>query len=116
MELDDFFGNKQRNRSFSYDQNYQNKPFKGQVFRGFNQENKSNFKWIYFLGTLKINRKLKGLIILVVMVVLVIIIALAAVLIPLIGKLLNYISQHGIQGILEYITLFLDRLWKGSGN
>lgn len=114
MELDNFFRNKQQNRGFDYDQSYQNNPFQNQNFRNPNHRHNSRNKLAYFLQTLNISRKLKGLIIVVLVVILIIIIALAAVLIPLIVDLLNYVSQNGIQGIVEYIIAFLEKLWEGS--
>ena len=115
MELDDFFGNKQQNRRYGPDHRYQDRPRHAQNFRYPYQRHASNFKWMHFLESLKNNRKLKGLIIFAIIFILGIIIALIVVLLPLILKLLSYISQNGVQGILENATGFLDKLWKGSG-
>ena len=115
MELDDFFGNKQQNRRFEHDHRYQDSPSQAQNFRHPYQRHDSNYKWVHFLENLKVNRKLKGLVIFVFIVILAIIITLIAILLPLILKLLNYISQNGVQGILDNVTGFLDKLWKGSG-
>jgi uncharacterized membrane protein len=115
MELDDFLGNKQQDRRFDYDHRYQDNQIQAQNFRHPYQKHDSNFKWEYFLEKLKINRKLKGLVIFAVIVILAIVIALIAILLPLILNLLNYISQNGVQGILDNVTGFLDKLWKGTG-
>jgi type IV secretory pathway component VirB8 len=115
MELDDFFGNKQQDRRFDPDNRYQNSPSQTQNFRYPDQRHNSNFRLEYFLEKLKINRKLKVLVIVAFIVILAIVIALIAILLPLILKLLNYISQNGVQGILDNVTGFLDKLWKGSG-
>jgi hypothetical protein len=58
---------------------------------------------------LKVFAILAGVLILVVSVMLIIF------LMPLLLKLFNYISQNGLQGVLDAITGFLDKLWKGSG-
>lgn len=116
MELDDFFGNKPQNRRFDYDHRYEDNSFHAQNFRRPYHGHKSNFRGQHFLQSLRINRKLKWLLLFILMVFLAIIVALMAVIIPLLGKLIDYISQNGIQGILEYITAFLEGLWKGSGS
>ncbi len=115
MELDDFFGNKRQDNKGYRDYRYQDSPGQARNFRHPYHRHNPNFRWEYFLEKLKNNRKLKGLIIFAVIVILAIVIALIAILLPLILKLLNYISQNGVQGILENVTGFLDKLWKGSG-
>lgn len=115
MELDDFFGNKQQDRRFDNNHRYQDSPSRTQNFRHQYHGHNPNFKLDYFLEKLKNNRKLKGLIIFAGIVILAIVIALIAILLPLILKILNYISQNGIQGILDNVTVSLDKLWKGSG-
>ena len=115
MELDDFFGNKQQDRRFDPNHRYHDSQSQAQNFRHPYQRQNTNFKWEYFLEKLKNNRKLKGLVIVAFIVILAIVIALIAIFLPLILKLLNYISQNGVQGILDNVTGFLDKLWKGSG-
>ena len=115
MEFDDFFGNKQQDRRFDPDHRYQDNPSQTQNFRYPGQRYNSNFRLEYFLEKLRTNRKLKGLVIVAFLVILAIVIALIAIFLPLILKLLNYISQNGVQGILDNVTGFLDKLWKGSG-
>ena len=45
---------------------------------------------------------------------LVIAIILIIVLVPVIIKLINYISQNGLQGLFNGVADFLDKIWKGS--
>lgn len=115
MEFDDFFGNKQQDRRFYHDNGYKDNPRQTQNFRYPDQRHNSNFRLEYFLEKLKTNRKLKGLVIVAFLVLLAIAIALIAIFLPLIIKFFNYISQNGVQGILDSVTGFLDKLWKGSG-
>jgi hypothetical protein len=115
MELDDFFGNKQQDRRFDPNLRYQDSQSQAQNFRHPYQRYDSKYKLQYFLEKLKINRKLKGLVIVAFLMILAIVIALIAILLPLILKILNYISQNGFQSILNNVTGFLDKLWKGSG-
>lgn len=114
MEIDDFFGNKQQDRKYDYNHNYQDNLSQTQNYRHAYHRYNSNFKREYFLERLKNNRKLKGLVIFALIAILAIVIAVIAILLPLILNLLNYISQNGVQGILDNLTGFLDKLWKGS--
>jgi hypothetical protein len=75
-----------------------------------------HFDWQNMLDKFRNNKKLKGFIIIAGILVLVIGVALIIVLLPLIVKLFNYISQNGLQGVFNDITAFLDKIWKGSGN
>lgn len=115
MELDDFFGHKQQNRRFDPDRSYQHNTRQTQHFGQPGQHYSPNFKWEFFLDKLKNNRKLKGFVIVTFLVVLAIVIALIAILLPIILKLLNYISQNGIQGILDQLSGILNKLWTGTG-
>jgi hypothetical protein len=71
-------------------------------------------KLFRFLEKIKSDRKLKRLVILFGIVVLAILTVLLIVLMPTIIKLITYISQNGLQGVLESVTGFLDKIWKGS--
>ena len=115
MELDDFFGNKQQDRRFDLNHRNQDNSSQAQNFRHPYQRPDTNYKWVHFLECLKKDRKLKGLVVVALLIVLAIVIALIAILLPLILKLFNYISQNGVQGIMDHVTGFLDKLWKGSG-
>jgi hypothetical protein len=75
----------------------------------------SKEKWMGILEKIRGNNKLKALVALAVFLILTIVILLIIALFPLIMKLLNYISQNGIQGVADSITGFLDKLLKGSG-
>lgn len=68
----------------------------------------------FILEKIRNNKKLKLFVITVAIVLVVIIIAIILIFLPLLVKLFNYISQNGIQGILEFITEFLNKLWQGS--
>lgn len=63
---------------------------------------------------IKNNKKLKLLILFAVVLILVAVVALIIVLLPLIMKLVNYISQNGLQGLLDYLLGLADKIWKGS--
>jgi uncharacterized membrane protein len=70
----------------------------------------------YILNKIKNNRDLKILFGIIAMILLAITLALLIIFIPLIIKLINFISQHGIQGVVDNISGFLNKIWKSAGN
>lgn len=60
-----------------------------------------------FLSKLQNNPQLKFLLIIAAIIIIVVVIIVAILLIPLLMKLLNFVSQNGIQGLLDVI-------WKGT--
>jgi hypothetical protein len=72
-------------------------------------------KWLAILNKIRSNKKLQLLVAVAVVVILIIAVGLIIALLPLIIKIFNYISQNGLQSILDGVTSFLDKLWKGSG-
>ena len=114
MELDDFFGNKQQDRNNYRDHRYQNSLGYSRNFSRPYQKHDTNFRWIYFLESLKNNKKLRALVISAIIMVLIITIGLIVVLLPLILKFFNYVSQNGVQGFVDYVIESLDKIWKGS--
>ena len=84
-------------------------------FYGYQGHHEHN-KWLTIIERLRENRKLKFLVIAGGTIVLLIVLALILLFLPLIVKLFNYVMQNGVQGILDSITGFVDKLWKGSGS
>ena len=76
----------------------------------------NNQKLQNIIEKIRSNNKLKVLVIIFASMILITITALIIILFPLIMKLLNYINQNGLQGILNEITGFVDKIWKGSAN
>jgi uncharacterized membrane protein SpoIIM required for sporulation len=73
-------------------------------YRGHNDHQ----QWLNIWEKIKNNKKLKLLIFLGVILVIAIIIGLIVILWPVLMKLFNYVTQNGLQGIL-------DAIWKGAG-
>ena len=71
--------------------------------------------WLAVLDKIRNNKKLKFIVIAATVLILVIVLGLIIALLPLIIKIFNYVSQNGLQSILDGVTGFLDKLWKGSG-
>jgi len=115
MVINDFPGTKRQDQKVYPDLRYQDSPNYSQKLRPSFQRSNPNYKILHFFGKLKTDRKLRLIVALAIILILAIIIAIISVLFPLLLKLLNYINQYGLQGIVDYITSFLDKIWKGSG-
>ncbi len=112
MESDDFFESKQR---------YYGKPLKKKFHDNYRYSHESlkkhneHLKWLRVLDKIRNNKKLRLIFLVGFILILAIVIILIIVLFPLIIKLINYISQNGLQGILDGITGFLSKIWNGTG-
>jgi len=112
MEFDDVINRNHRNSNrYSKQNKYQNSSYSTYSNHRYDRR----YKMRYFLESIRNNKKLKLLLIIAAIIILVIIIALIVILLPLFIKLFNYINQNGIQGIIEYLSAFLDKIWSGSG-
>jgi hypothetical protein len=69
--------------------------------------------WSNILVKIRNNKKLRLFAILAGILIIATVVVLIIVLMPLILKLFNYFSQNGLQGLLEYVTAFLDKILKG---
>ena len=115
MGFDDFY-EKQRKHAQNYrehgyhdDDEYSHDSYSSYYGHGDQQ------KWVTILEKIRSNKKLKLIVVMAGIVIIVITIVLIIILLPLIIQLVNYINQNGLQGVLDGITGFLDKLWKGSG-
>jgi len=114
MKLEDLINYNHRNST-----NYKNRGYHDE-YRGSTYYSNSNrryggyYKIRFILDKIRNNKKLKLFLITAVVLLLVIIITLILILMPLLIKLFDYINQNGIQGILEFLTEFLNKLWQGS--
>jgi hypothetical protein len=114
MKFDDLINYNRRNSD-----NYKNRSYQDE-YRGSSYSANSNlsynskYKIQNILEKIRNNKTLKLFLITAAITLLIIIIALILILLPLLLKLLDYINQNGIQGILEFLTEFLNKLWQGS--
>jgi hypothetical protein len=114
MGFEDLFDNKRKYHGNYTDQKYHDENRYSHDTDYSNNEKDNQFKWSTYLEKVKSNKKLKRLVILAGVLILGLVIALIIVLLPVIIKLINYISQNGLQGIMDSITGFLDKILKGS--
>lgn len=102
MDFEDFFENKKRRY---YADSHKDMP---------HYNHHSKFNPLAFLYSLRNNKKLRMLIIIGIVILLVVIIVLIMLLFPLIQKLINYIEQNGISGLIDVVMGYLNKLWYGA--
>jgi hypothetical protein len=116
MGIEEFFENNRRDfrntraNSFPAENEYsynQRSPFNG-------YRNKAS--WQNLLDKIRSDKKFKLLVISAGFLLLILVVVLIIVLFPLIIKLINYIAQNGLQGVINSITGFLDKILKGTSN
>jgi hypothetical protein len=78
--------------------------------------NRADVKWRNILEKIRNNKKLKIFVISAGILMLTLLTTLIVVLFPLIAKLFDYITQNGLQGVLNDITGFLDKILKGTAS
>ena len=102
MGFDDFYQPKKKyhkhNPSYSNDNYSYNK----------------NAQWISIAKKILNNPKLKVFIIVVILLFIILLITLISLLFPFISKIFDYISTHGIEGTINYIIDFLNKIWQGT--
>lgn len=107
--------NSTRRTQYNYGQNeYQHNKDYQYSSRQYNRH-EPNFRIKYFFNTLQNDRKLKKLLLLGTVVVLIVVIALLILLLPVLIRIFEYIGQNGIEGVIEYLTGLLDKIWEGTG-
>jgi hypothetical protein len=116
MGFEEFFENDRKpfrnNRENSYPED--NEYSHNQQYNGKGYDNGIN--WQNILEKVRSNKRLKLVVVSAGILILIIIIILIIVLFPLIVKLFNYISQNGLQGVLNEITGLFDKILKGTAN
>lgn len=115
MGLDDLFENHDKHRrqhGYSEHEHHNGYNYAG---RHADYKHQQHQYLNYFLSKIWSNRKLRLLAILFAFIVIVLVLLLIAALIPLLHKLLDFVMRNGVQGVLDFITSFIDNLWKGTG-
>jgi uncharacterized integral membrane protein len=114
MGLEELFENKDRYKENTRERRYPGSD--GTVYESQQapNEERDNINWLDILEKIRSNKKLKLFVILAGILVLIIIIVLIIVLLPLLVKLINGISQNGLQGTLNDISGFIDKILKGT--
>ncbi|MEI6749833.1 MAG: hypothetical protein ACOYMF_11260 [Bacteroidales bacterium] len=114
MGFEDIFENKQRQHINYRDQKYPDNSRYSDELNGSDHEKSDHQYWLNILQKIKGNKRLKLLVIGAVVIILIIATGLIIAFLPLILKLIEYISQNGLQGLINEVTVFIDKIWKGS--
>jgi hypothetical protein len=116
MGFEELFENKDRYQQNNRERRYpDNNEYIHETQRSSDGQDE-NLNWLNILQKIRSNKKLKLFVILGGLLVLTMVIVLIIVLLPLIIKLTNSISHTGLQGILNDITGFADKILKGIAN
>jgi hypothetical protein len=73
-------------------------------------------KWQNILEKIRSNSRYRFFIISAGLLILAIVVFLIIILFPLLVKFINYISQNGLQGVINEIAGFLDKILNGTAN
>ena len=111
MDFDDFYKKKNKYQKKQSIHKYQQHNNYG---RNFYSKNHGSFDPVALIESLKNNSKLKVLLIVALILVLGLVIGLIAVILPLIGSVISYVSQNGLEGLFDEAIQFLNSLWNGT--
>jgi hypothetical protein len=114
MEFDDLFENRQKHHGNYMKPKYHDEDRYSYDSNHAHYEHDKQLIWLKLLKNIWGNKKLKLVVIFGGILVLAVIIIIIIVLLPIIWKLFSYISQHGLQGLLDGMTAFLNKIWTGS--
>ncbi|MBS3992117.1 MAG: hypothetical protein KGZ87_00195 [Bacteroidetes bacterium] len=73
-----------------------------------------NSPWISVAKKILNNPKLKTFLFIAVLLLVIILIIVISLLFPLINKLIDYVSVNGLEGLVNLIVDFLNKIWKGT--
>lgn len=103
MGIEDLFENGHNQQRYGYDQRDRHEDY-NHLSQPYNQQYETKLKLI---NSVVNNPKIRLMLILVAIVIIAIVVLLIILLFPLLIKLFSYLSENGIQGIL-------DTIWKGT--
>jgi hypothetical protein len=114
MEFDEILNNRQKRQGNYNKERYYDSHRNDQYSHHSGNENRDYFRYIDIFNKIKENKKIRNLVILGVIIFLFLLIGLIIILFPQLINLINYISENGLQGIVNTITDFLNNILKGS--
>ena len=116
MGFDDLFENHDKHRNHgSYGSNGHHHDDNSYVRRSSDNSYGQHHLSQYLLNKIWSNKKLRVLFVILVTVLVLILIFIIVALLPLLIKLVDYITQNGIQGVVDKVISFINSLWKGTG-
>ena len=61
------------------------------------------------------NRTLLIFLGMVLLLIIIAVVALAIALLPLFYKLIDYVNQNGIKGVVDFVFALINKIWEGGG-
>lgn len=116
MGFDDHFENSGRygKHNYNYPRDIEYSPHRYEDRYSRRMPGKEHYA-IYIIEKIWNNRKLRLLFILAIIILIVVVIAALFLIIPLIMKILDSVTQTGLKSVVEDITGLITKLWNGSG-
>ena len=116
MGFDDLFENHSSHHKYGHYGEHDHHRSKGYGYdsRQSHHDSVKSYYLSHFLSKIKNNRRLRIWVSILGIILFAIVLALIIILIPLIVKLINFVSQYGIQGVVESVSGFIDKIWKGA--
>jgi hypothetical protein len=113
MGFEEFFENNRNRLENNRDRVYQDTGRYNRNGEDSEYGNEDRAKWIDILEKVRSNKKLRLFFILAGLLLLAVVTVVIIIALPLIAKLLNFVSQNGLQGVLDELSGILDKLLKG---
>jgi hypothetical protein len=115
MDFDDLIENNSRNRgNYREHSNHDYAKYSNNSHHSYTNYSDHN-KLLNIMQSIRSNKKLKIFVFLTGILILIVSIVVIIVLLPVIIKLIQYISENGLQGVYNEISGFLEKIWKGTG-
>lgn len=115
MEFDDIVEKKtEYHRGYGQSNYHQDNGYRQNSYPTYHR-NYAHNKWLFILLKYRTSRTIRIFTKIAAVAVIAIIVLVIVVLFPMIMKLALYISQNGLQGVVDSITVFLDKLWEVLG-
>lgn len=112
MDLDDIFLHRKKESKKYRNYGYYNNHTSGNTFYGYDK----NFRQKAFIRGLLNNPSLRKFVIIISVAIIVVLIIFAAILFPLIKDLFTFVTDNGIQGILDKLLVLLEKIWSGTSS
>ncbi len=103
MDFDELFKRDTRNHGYGSEHHYK----QGHNYQSSYSDNQHGYLKQQLLNKLTLNPKLKVLVMVAATVIIVVVVAIIIVLFPVIMKLIGYVGENGIQGLINAV-------WSGS--
>lgn len=114
MEIDEISNNRQKRHGNYNKERYHDSHRYDQYSYHSDHENRNHSNYLDIFNKIKENKKIRNLLIIGVIIFLFLLIGLIIILFPQLMRLFNFISENGLQGIVNAVTEFLNKIIKGS--